>query len=291
MDVICAIGDVRDRVRAARDEGRRVGFVPTMGALHEGHLSLVRRAAGDGCFVAASIYVNPSQFAAGEDLARYPRTLESDLARCRAEGVGLVFVPSDETMYGAAHATWVEVGEVTAGLCGAWRPGHFRGVATIVAKLFNVVQPDVAYFGRKDFQQLVTIRRMAADLDMPVEVVGCPTVRDADGLALSSRNAYLSPAERARALAIPAVLREADGRWRGGERRPGGLVAGLRERLASAVDSIDYFGVYHPETLAPADEAAPPGGNPVVALAARVGRTRLIDNVQLGIDPPPSSAT
>jgi len=281
------IGEIRDEVCRARAGGARVGLVPTMGALHEAHLSLVRRAKKDGCFTVLSIYVNPAQFGPSEDFARYPRPIERDLDLCEGEGVDLVFHPATETMYPEGHRSWVNVEKLTDGLCGAVRPGHFRGVATVVTKLFAIVLPDRAYFGRKDFQQLRVIERMTADLNLPVEVVGCPTVREPDGIAMSSRNAYLSAKDRKRAGAIPDVLSQVARRWEAGVRTPEELMAGLREKLAAATDRIEYFGLYHPDTLEEAGARARLSFSPLVALAVRVGTTRLIDNIQPGIDPAP----
>ncbi|MFH1434719.1 MAG: pantoate--beta-alanine ligase [Pseudomonadota bacterium] len=284
MIVTARIEETRHELKRARASGGIVGLVPTMGALHEAHLSLVRRAVADGCFTVASIYVNPSQFGPAEDFDKYPRPLEKDLALCEKEGVGLVFTPSSEDMYPGGHRTWVNVEELTAGLCGALRPGHFRGVATIVTKLFAVVLPDAAYFGRKDFQQLKVIERMTADLNLPVRIVGCPTLRDDDGIAMSSRNAYLSVQERERARVIPRILSRLSSRWQAGERSAQGLLAGLREELERRVDTIEYFGLYHPETLRELADEGSTGIHPVAALAVRVGKTRLIDNFQPGVD-------
>jgi pantoate--beta-alanine ligase len=281
------IEEIRDEVQRARAGGARVGLVPTMGALHEAHLSLVRRAKRDGCFTVVSIYVNPAQFGPSEDFARYPRPIEKDLGLCEQEGVDLVFNPGTETMYPEGHRTWVSVEKITDGLCGAVRPGHFGGVATVVTKLFAIVLPDRAYFGRKDFQQLRVIERMTADLNFPVEVVGCPTVRDPDGVAMSSRNAYLGAEDRKRAGIIPAVLSQVARRWEAGVRTPEELMAGLREMLAAATDRIEYFGLYRPDTLEEVGAQTRLSFNPLVALAVRVGTTRLIDNLQPGVDPAP----
>ncbi len=284
MKVTGRIEETRIEVKRARESGGIVGLVPTMGALHEAHLSLVRRVVEDGCFTVVSIYVNPSQFGPAEDFDKYPRSLEKDLALCEKEGVGLVFTPSNDVMYAGEHRTWVNVEELTAGLCGALRPGHFRGVATIVTKLFSVVLPDAAYFGRKDFQQLKVIERMTADLNLPVKIVGCPTLRDDDGIAMSSRNAYLSEQERERAKVIPRTWSRLSSRWQAGERSARGLMAGLREELERSVDTVEYFGLYHPETLRELPDEGFPDVRPVAALAVRVGKTRLIDNFQPGVD-------
>jgi pantoate--beta-alanine ligase len=273
------------RCLADREAGARIALVPTMGYLHEGHLSLMvearRRAdAGGGRGVAvASIFVNPAQFGPGEDLARYPRDLEGDLAKCAAAGIDRVLVPADPgAMYAPAHESWVSVERVSQGLCGGSRPGHFRGVATVVAKLFNLTVPHVAMFGEKDFQQLAVIRAMVRDLFFPVEIVGMPIVREPDGLALSSRNAYLAREDRGRALALSQALAAARVAAAGGERDAERLRALARERLAAAGARIDYVEIVNPETLTPVARAEP---GSVMLLAAFVGATRLIDNARL----------
>ena len=273
------IGEVRQEVRAARARGARVGLVPTMGALHEGHASLLRAARADGGLVVASIFVNPTQFGPTEDLAKYPRRLERDLEICRREGVGLVFAPSAAEMYPAGFATTVHVARMTEKMCGACRPGHFDGVCTVVAKLLAIVRPDTAYFGEKDAQQLAVVRRMVADLDLGVEIRGCPTIREPDGLAMSSRNAYLSPAERRQALALSRSLAEAREAVLAGERDAGRLAAQVRQRLEAAegVD-LQYVAVVDPDTL---EDLARVGDRVLVAAAAKVGATRLIDSVVL----------
>jgi len=273
------------RCTAARDAGRRLALVPTMGFLHEGHLSLMREArlradrGGAPGLSLASIFVNPAQFGPTEDLARYPRDLDGDLAKCAEAGVDWVFAPeSPDRMYPRGFQTWVEVLEVSKGLCGGRRPGHFRGVATVVAKLFGLSRPHVAMFGEKDWQQLQVIRTMVRDLDMGLEVVGMPIVREEDGLALSSRNAYLSPDERRQAVAISRSLLEARERARQGERDAAALAARAARRIAEAGATPDYVEVVHPETLEPAARAEP--GSRILA-AAFLGKTRLIDNMAL----------
>jgi pantoate--beta-alanine ligase len=248
-----------------------------MGALHAGHLSLINRARAENKVVVASIFVNPAQFGPKEDLARYPRPFRRDAAICRRAGVDVLFHPAPAAMYPAGFDTWVEAPGLSAPLCGRFRPGHFRGVATVVAKLFNIVQPSRAYFGRKDYQQLAVLRRMAEDLNMPVDVVACPTVREADGLALSSRNAYLSPAERAASARVPAALRSA------AQVIKSGVVSVGRVRRAALVElaripgaRVQYVEVADPATLAPLRRARTPA---LVALAVYVGKTRLIDNI------------
>jgi len=274
------------RCDEARRLGKRVAFVPTMGALHEGHLRLVDAARERGGFVAVSVFVNPTQFAPGEDFSKYPRDLDGDVAALSERGADLVFSPSVQAMYPEGACTQVLVSEITAGLCGAHRPGHFAGVATVVAKLLNIVGPCAAIFGRKDYQQLLVVRRLVADLDMPIEIVGVPTVRDADGLALSSRNAYLSVEERQRALAIPHGLAAAHALYASGERRASEIRAAVAVPVERAADAVDYVGVADPDSLAPI-LSGEIGDRALVAVAARFGRTRLIDNTVLGEDAPP----
>ena len=272
-------GEVRAWAAAARAAGERTALVPTMGYLHEGHLSLIRLAREGAQRVAVSIFVNPLQFGPSEDLARYPRDLERDLKLAREAGADLVFTPSVEEMYPGGEPWVAVVPERGADrLCGASRPGHFRGVLTVVAKLFGIFTPDAAYFGQKDFQQLTLIRRMALDLDMPLEVRSGPTVRETDGLAMSSRNVYLTPDERARALALHGALARAEEAFAAGERDP----AVYREILLSAhgpMLALEYGEVVDPDTLEPAVEVR---AGTVCAVAGRVGKTRLIDNTILG---------
>ena len=276
---LVTVGEVRDALRPARAGGRRVAFVPTMGALHAGHLALAR-AARAACDVAlVSIFVNPAQFGPGTDLARYPRDLAGDEALLRPLGVDFTFAPKVEEIYPPGSATWVEVESLTDLLDGASRPGYFRGICTVVAKLFQIVQPDVAFFGQKDIQQAVTIRRLARDLCFPVDVRIHPTVRAEDGLALSSRNAYLSPAERALAPALYGALCAARARFEEGERDARLLVAAAREALARTPElSVDYVDLVALETmqrLARVDEPA------CLAAAVVLRGTRLIDNLLL----------
>lgn len=287
MRTLKSIGELRASVAQAHAQGRTAALVPTMGFLHEGHLSLIRRARRLGAFTVVSIFVNPSQFGPGEDLDSYPRDFDRDASLCEELGVDVVFSPAARDVYPEGFETWVSVGSITEGLCGASRPVHFRGVATVMVKLLNMVLPDVAYFGRKDYQQLKVIERAVRDLDMPVEIKGCPTVRDTDGIALSSRNEYLSDEERKRARSIPAVLAEVARRYAAGERSAGALLDGQSDRLEKASDRIDYFDLYHPETLETLEPSATVPDTPLVALAIHVGKTRLIDNIQLGVDEPP----
>lgn len=274
---------------ACRAAERPLGLVPTMGALHEGHLSLARRARREGATMAASIFVNPAQFGPQEDLARYPRSLERDLALLAAAGADLVFVPPAGEIYPAGFDTWIEPGAVAAGMEGAARPGHFRGVATVVAKLFAIVRPERAYFGQKDGQQAAVIRKVNADLNLGVDIVTMPTVREGDGLALSSRNAYLTAEQRRAAPAVYRALGAAAARWQAGERDGARLRAAARRVLESEplVESVDYVCVVDADTMAAApaalaSAAAADGQRRVmVAAAARIGGVRLIDNVVL----------
>jgi pantoate--beta-alanine ligase len=264
---------------AARARGERIAFVPTMGALHAGHISLLAAAREQGDRVALSIFVNPTQFGPNDDLARYPRDLEGDLAKAAVVGTDVAFVPAVADMYPPGAQTFIEVREVSQGLCGERRPGHFVGVATVVAKLFGIVRPHVALFGEKDYQQLAVIRRMVTDLNLPVEVVGRPTLREQDGLAMSSRNAYLSVEERARAVAIFEGLSAARERFASGTRAAVTLQEAARDVMKGRLDSIDYVEIRDAETLGVVDRVE----NPAVILAAGfVGTTRLIDNMRLG---------
>jgi pantoate--beta-alanine ligase len=264
---------------AARAQGERIAFVPTMGALHAGHVSLLKAAREHGTRVVLSIFVNPTQFGPNEDLARYPRDLEGDLAKAASVGTEVAFVPSVADMYPPDAQTFIEVRGVSQGLCGERRPGHFVGVATVVAKLFGIVRPHVALFGEKDFQQLAVIRRMVLDLNMPVEVVGRPTVREPDGLAMSSRNAYLSPADRLLALAISRGLRAARDRFQSGERSADALVSTALADIVPNVDRIDYVELRDADSLRHIDRVERPA---VILAAVFVGSTRLIDNMRLG---------
>ncbi len=256
-----------------------------MGALHEGHLALMREAKRHASFVVCSIFVNPTQFGPNEDLARYPRDLEGDVRKL--EGVDVVFAPEPNTMYVPGERTRVRVDELTAHLCGPHRPGHFEGVTTVVAKLFSIVGPSVAVFGKKDFQQLAVIRRMTKDLFFPVEVVGYPIVREADGLAMSSRNAYLSADERKRALGLSRGLTAAVRAFEKGERRAGVLRKLALESIEPNATSIDYVSVADADAMTPLPDEQITPERVLLAVACRVGGTRLIDNVVLGEDPPP----
>lgn len=279
MRIIHEIDEMRSASRAARAEGRGIGFVPTMGALHEGHLSLVRRARQHAPLVVVSIFVNPLQFGPNEDYSRYPRTLEADCAKLAPEGVEIVFAPAAEAMYPPGATTTVYVEGLSERLDGSSRPGHFRGVSTVVAKLFHIVEPDCAVFGQKDAAQVAVLRRMVRDLDMPVEMIIAPTVRESDGLALSSRNAYLSAAERRQALVLSRTLHGIEQLAGAGERDAARLrAAGLQVLAAEPAARLDYLEVVHPETLEPVASIA---DGALVAVAAYLGSTRLIDNVLL----------
>ncbi|HEX2891902.1 pantoate--beta-alanine ligase [Vineibacter terrae] len=277
MDVIATVAGFRE----ARARYPRLGVVPTMGFLHEGHLSLVRQAKQECGAAAATIFVNPTQFGPREDFSTYPRDMERDLALLRDLGTDLVFAPDVAEMYPPGYAIGVEVGGVTDVLEGAVRPGHFLGVATVVCKLFNITQPTRAYFGQKDAQQTVVIRKMVRDLDMPLEVVVCPTVREADGLAMSSRNTYLAPAERQAATILYRALRAAQARHAAGERTAEALRHVLRTTLAGEpAAATEYVSVADRETLRELETVPPQGA--LLSLAVRIGRTRLIDNIIVG---------
>ncbi len=276
--------DFRLACDRARSSGARVALVPTMGALHDGHLSLVREARRHAEVVAVSIFVNPTQFGPSEDFSRYPRDLASDVAKLAGESVDLVFCPDAPAMYPAGEQTRVRVGALAEPLCGAFRPGHFEGVATVVSKLLILTGPAVAVFGKKDYQQLAVLRRVVVDLMLPVTIVGAGIVREPDGLAMSSRNAYLSPEERARALALCRGLRAAHALFSAGERAPDALLAPVLGEVRSAADRVDYVSLVDADSLATVARA---GERALVAIACHVGRTRLIDNVVLGEDPSP----
>lgn len=273
------IDDMRTASRRAKHDGKRVGFVPTMGALHEGHLSLVRAARERCDFVIVSIFVNPTQFGPKEDFGKYPRTLKEDSKLLTAEKVSAIFAPSVDEMYPKGAATWVEVAELSNKLCGRFRPGHFRGVATVVNKLFNIVDPELAFFGQKDAAQCAVLKKMVRDLAMPVELVVCPIVREPDGLAMSSRNAYLSAEDRKRALVLHRALKKINSLYAEGQQDAAKLIAAGMEilRAESGVE-VDYLEIVDAATLDPLPTA---GSGALVAVAARVGGTRLIDNILL----------
>jgi pantoate--beta-alanine ligase len=280
MQVLRTPAELSDWTEAARREGRRVGLVPTMGFLHRGHTSLMQASRARADLTAVSIFVNPTQFGPNEDLARYPRDLDGDLETCRQMQVDAVFTPEAGAMYPAGHRTFVEVTSLQEGLCGARRPGHFRGVATVVTQLFALARPHLAVFGEKDWQQLQIIRRLAVDLHLGVEVVGMPIVREADGLAMSSRNAYLSPPERTRALALGRGLGAARARWAAGEREADALREAVRAELRAGEVREDYVELVAPQTLEPLRKAE--GVDARLLVAGFVGATRLIDNTAVG---------
>lgn len=277
METAHTINEIRRLIAEARSSGAKVGLVPTMGALHEGHMSLIDRAAAQCQFVVVSIFVNPTQFGPTEDLDAYPRTPEQDLALCREHGAHAVFMPSPAEMYPPGAVTRVSVPPLSDKLCGASRPGHFTGVCTVVAKLFNIVQPSAAYFGDKDYQQVAVLRRMVGDLDFPVEIVACPTVREADGLAMSSRNRYLTAQQRAQAGALWRCLEMAREMIVSSRPAPGELKQAIRQFLAShaPLGQIDYVKIADPEDLTDVTSTDRPV---LVALAVKFGRARLIDH-------------
>jgi pantoate--beta-alanine ligase len=279
MQVFRTISDMRAASRAARRDGKRFGFVPTMGALHEGHLSLVRAARARCDVVAASIFVNPLQFGPKEDLAKYPRDFDRDCELLEKEGVDILFAPSVDEMYPAGAVTHVTVEVLSDKLCGKSWPGHFRGVTTVVAKLFHIVEPDVAFFGQKDAAQVAIVRRMVRDLDFPVEIVVCPIVREPDGLAMSSRNAYLSAQDRKSALALYRALKRVQELFDKGERNAARLIdTGKGTFMEEKHARLDYFEIVDPDTLVSVQQITRPM---LVAVAAFVGSTRLIDNLVL----------
>lgn len=282
MEVISKIDEMQGYANGLRLQGKRIGFVPTMGYLHEGHLSLVRRAREISDVVVVSVFVNPTQFGPGEDYGEYPRDLERDKRLAQENGCDVLFVPTVEGMYPDGYSTYVEVGGVTAGLCGASRPGHFRGVTTVVTKLFNIVRPHVAIFGQKDAQQAVVIKRMVANLNQDVQIAVLPIVREPDGLAMSSRNTYLSPEEREDALVLYQALQRAEEMVASGERNGQKIVDGMRRMISSKKSArIDYVAIVDAQNLNPVETLS---GKVLVALAVWIGRTRLIDNTILRIN-------
>lgn len=287
MEIITDIAIMQNRCLNARSAGQTIAFVPTMGFLHQGHLSLLEEGRRRGELLVLSIFVNPTQFGQGEDLERYPRDFERDEQMARACGVDLLFYPAPDSIYPPGYSTYVSIeGSLTTTLEGAFRPTHFRGVTTVVTKLFTIVQPHVALFGRKDFQQLAVIRRMAADLNLPAEIVGMPIVREVDGLAMSSRNVYLSAAERRQALVLVETLRKAS-QISSEERDVAKILASARRRLESEPDlKIDYVKICDARTLA---EVAVVDQESVMLLAVSIGKTRLIDNGLL-LQPDPAVA-
>jgi pantoate--beta-alanine ligase len=280
IEIIHSKKELRERISRLRSEGKKIAFVPTMGALHDGHLTLVAEAKKRAPFVVTSIFVNPTQFGPNEDFAKYPRDLEGDSKKVEGAGCDLVFAPAVDEVYPKPFFTYIEVSQVSEGLCGDFRPGHFRGVATIVAKLFGMVAPDIALFGEKDYQQLSVIRAMVRDLDMNIEIVGCPTIREPSGLAMSSRNAYLSTDERRRAESLSRGLRLAVEARSRGETSAAKLREIAKETFSSLVDVVQYIEVRDAETLAPIETVERPAR---ILVAVKIGSTRLIDNMALPI--------
>ena len=281
MKIVEDLNEARAFLRDRREMGETVGFVPTLGALHEGHLTLIQKARESCDRVAVSIFVNPAQFGPKEDFSQYPRDVAGDTEKCREAGADLLFFPGTEALYPEGYRTYVTVEDLSDRLCGASRPGHFRGVATVVLKLLQIVQPDRLFLGEKDYQQYVILRRMVRDLDLETEVVVCPTVREPDGLAMSSRNAYLDPEERKGAAALYRALTEAQDVFVRGERN-GEILQGILAGVLAAEPRIrpDYIRIVHPETLEDVKEAET---GSVMALAVWIGATRLIDNMTLGM--------
>ena len=281
MKIVHTIKDVRKSVQSAKKQGGKIGLVPTMGALHAGHGSLIEAAVKECDFIVVTIFVNPTQFGPGEDLDKYPRTLEQDTAYCEQLGADLIFAPSAQEMYPDPQLTWVDVEKLTTDLCGANRPGHFRGVTTVCTKLFNIVQADIAYFGQKDAQQAAIIRRMVNDLNLPLEIRLCPIIREPDGLAMSSRNRYLSPGERKRALCLYRALSVCNEAATAGQHDTHTLIDEMKIIIKQAQGQIDYISIVDMETLEPltiiTDRA-------MVALAVHIGQTRLIDNFVINLN-------
>ncbi len=277
MKIVRTIEKIRKIAAKAKSTGKKIGFVPTMGALHEGHFSLIKAAKKQTSFVVVSIFVNPTQFGPGEDLAKYPRPFKKDAIACKKLGVDIIFAPTVKQMYPEKNITWVNVEKLSGPLCGKSRPGHFRGVATVCSKLFNIVGPDIAFFGQKDAQQAIIIQRMAADLNMPLKIVVCPTVREKDGLAMSSRNAYLKPKERKDAVLLYAALEESQVFIKAGERKSKMLISEMKKILKiSRQIKIDYIKIVDAKTLQEVERVK---GKVLIALAVKIGQTRLIDNI------------
>jgi pantoate--beta-alanine ligase len=287
MNIVKTIDQIREQVRQARQQGLTIGFVPTMGALHVGHRSLIESARRQCSFVVVSIYVNPTQFGPAEDFSRYPRNLSADAAICEDAGADVIFAPADSVLYPTPLRAWVTVEKLTDNLCGRFRPGHFRGVATVCAKFFNIVGADMAFFGQKDAQQVAVIRRMVADLNLPLQIVTCPTVREPDGLAMSSRNQYLSAEQRSQAVYLSSALGECKRLFEDGQRDATVLIAAMRKILSQgALLQPEYVQIVDTDTLEDVsriDRAA------LAAMAVRCGSTRLIDNCFLGLRNGPDS--
>ncbi len=281
MEVAKTIESVRSLVKSARGEGKTIGLVPTMGALHVGHLSLIERAVKETDFVVVSIFVNPTQFGPKEDLGKYPQTFDADCKMCEKAGVDLIFAPNPEQMYGQQCLTWVNVEKLTEPLCGQSRPGHFRGVTTVCAKLFNIVLPDIAFFGQKDAQQTVVIQRMVADLNMPLEIVVCQTVRESNGLAVSSRNKYLTDQQRQHAACIYKSLLKSSQMIENGTRDTAEIISQMRTIIEQTGEiEVEYISIVDSQTLEALEIV---GGRTLVAVAAHLGSTRLIDNIVVDV--------
>ena len=281
MEVINTIEKVRVIIAGAKSAGKSVGFVPTMGALHEGHFSLIRAARQHCGFVVVSIFVNPTQFGPGEDIDKYPRPFDADIKACRDLGVDVVFAPTDQQMYPQKNLTWVNVEKLSTPLCGKSRPGHFRGVAVVCAKLFNIVQPDIAFFGQKDAQQAIIVQRMVADLNMPLKIVVCPTIREIDGLAMSSRNRYLTAKGRKDAVLLYAALQKAEVFIAAGQRESSELISEMEKILKiSRQIKIEYISIVDARTLNELDKVK---GKVLIALAVKIGQARLIDNIVVDV--------
>jgi pantoate--beta-alanine ligase len=281
MKVAKTIKSVRSLVKAVRSRGKRIGFVPTMGALHIGHISLIKKAKQQTDFVVVSIFVNPTQFGPSEDFKKYPRPIKNDLAICRKAGVDVVFAPAAKQIYPGENLTWVNVGKLTEQLCGRFRQGHFRGVTTVCAKLFNIVAPDIAFFGQKDAQQAIIIKKMVADLNMPLKIVACPTVRQADGLAVSSRNQYLTEQEKKDAAYIYKALKKSRSLIKAGARK-NKVIIGEIKKILKHVPSIkvEYISIVDSETLQGLEKIT---GKVLIAVAVKIGSTRLIDNILVDV--------
>jgi len=286
MKISHTINEVRKSIQAVRQQGLSVGLVPTMGALHAGHGSLIEAAAQECDFVVVSIFVNPTQFAPGEDLDKYPRTLETDCAYCEKLGANLVFAPSAQEMYPAEQLTWVDVQKLTELLCGAKRPGHFRGVTTVCTKLFNITLPDIAYFGQKDAQQAIVIQRMVRDLNIPLQIRICPIVREPDGLAMSSRNRYLSPEERKRACCLYKALKACREKVVAGNDDVTSLIDAMKAVIERDQGRIDYIHIVDKDTLEPLGRIEQKA---LVAVAVHIGNTRLIDNLIIDLNNRPDT--
>lgn len=281
MKVAETIESIRGLIKTARDSGKSIGLIPTMGALHIGHISLIEAALKKCDYVVVSIFVNPTQFVPGEDFEKYPRPFEADLEICKKQGVDAIFAPSPKEMYPGENLTWVNVEKITEPLCGQFRPGHFRGVTTVCSKLFNIVTPDIAFFGQKDAQQAIVIKRMVADLNMPLEIVVCPTVREPDGLAVSSRNKYLTQQQKKDAANIYKSLMKSREMIDAGVKDVSKIAAEMRNILQNVPSiEIEYISILEADTLGNIDRI---GGKILAAVAVKIGSARLIDNILVDV--------